>query len=364
MYKKIVVTAALALTALPVTVSAQTTAEKTVMNQVIKAINNGFETLDAGDYAKSYAHFTECTTLIDGNPDIKKQPFGDDGRTFANALDTCRAMTEGGLKLLSWDNVSAQRMRNYLKQLESLSGQACYEMADAILTEAPALSEAYTKGEITVAKRRAECEKEMLADMPVSSVDQEEAQSLAALVPEIAKVRADLTAAQNLPEKTDADILQKYKLLDGLRIRSQDLMSNTALSDTATVRRIPVGNTTAGAIIDDAAQIQKQIAQALAPLKAKSDAAFDRQDAEVKVELPKLLKDDKLSIYKRQGIPSDFSGGPIFSKNGVFSGDGKAVAKDIASATLWYYGDNGKGCTYKYWFNGDTMSKVEKPLGC
>lgn len=344
---------------------AQTAQQKTVMQKVAGVYESGFEYMDAGDFIKSAAAFRQCGEAVEANTGLQQFKVGTSGMTFGRLGEVCYDLLRmGNLDLLAQNAAGTQKVRDYMAQLKTLKGEECYQIANYLIAQYPALQHAMIGGK-TVGKLEKECQGQVLAGQPITDGEKARAQEFVPLIQELSKLRSELKAALTKAEKSDPEILAKYKLIQGLKNRAEGMVARVAVADgDASLRRVSVGGMTLGALIDDLKKAQQETARAFVPLKTKADAAFDRQDKVVMAQLPKVLKGDKLTIYKRQGIPSDFSGGPVFSKNGVYSGDGVAVAKDIGSATLWYYNDNGNGCTYKYWFNGNTVSKVEKPYGC
>ncbi len=363
MLKKLTL-ALLTLTTMSASVVAQNAAEKSAIQQLDKSYNAGFDALDAMNFSQSYSFFKQCTDIVKANPGLKKINEPGANGTYGDNADVCQGMIDGGLFELADDKVNSDRMRDYLTQLKTLQGEDCYKMADAIISENPALAQVRVNGKI-VGQIRKQCETAMVAANPADAGQAATMQQkYAPLTAQLAKVNANFKAAMNRPEKTQGDVLQKYQAARTAAQAIENLYFQIQYDDQPTNRAIKLGSGTVGSFIDD---VRKSLAAAnssVTTLKVKADKAFGAQDAVVKAELPRILRGDKLAIYTRLGIPSDYSGGPVASKNGVYSGDGKSVAKDISTSTLWYYNDNGQGCTYKYWFGGNTVSKVEKPYGC
>ncbi|RJF72575.1 hypothetical protein D3875_14515 [Deinococcus cavernae] len=342
---------------------AQTAQQKATISQVIRVYNSGFDAMDAGDFVKAAAVFTQCGQMVDANSGMRNLKTDDSGETFGEMGALCYSLVRAGsLELLAQNASASQKVRDYMTQLKTLKGEECYQIASYLGAQYPALKYAMINGK-TVGAITARCQGEVLAGQPVTNAERQEAQQFAPLVPQLAKLRSDFKAAQGRPEKTDRDVLLKYQGLLSASNRAQEMAAMVAATDAST-RRASLGSTTLGALVDDISRVSLETGKAFNTFKPKAKGAFDRQEAAAKTELSRILKGDKLSIYRRQGLPSSNSGNPTFASNGIYSADGKALAKEIAASTLWFYNDKGNGCTYKYWFNGHTVSKVEKPYGC
>lgn len=168
------------------------------------------------------------------------------------------------------------------------------------------------------------------------------------------------------PNKTDLDVLLKYRDLKSAAYWLADVA--TKVKDTASDSTLPgttkLGSTTVKALVDATETSRAKAEDAVKAIKPAADRVFDKQYAQVLATMPKLAGGDRLNVFMGHGIPSDWKGGPVFTKYGIYSADGVALAKDIATATQWFYGADSSGCTYIYSFNKNTVVRVEKPLGC
>ncbi|WP_197474685.1 hypothetical protein [Deinococcus puniceus] len=168
------------------------------------------------------------------------------------------------------------------------------------------------------------------------------------------------------PGKTDVDVLLKFRDLRSAAHLLADVAS--IIEETATKSTLPgttkLGNTTVKALVDATEASRAKAEAAVKAIKPAADRIFDKQYAQLVAAMPKQAGGERLKIFTRQGIPADWNGGPVFSKYGIYSADGVALAKDIATATKWFYGANSSGCTYIYTFNKNVVVKVEKPIGC
>jgi hypothetical protein len=165
-------------------------------------------------------------------------------------------------------------------------------------------------------------------------------------------------------EGTAGEIMVKERDLKKVQDEFQILSDTSSPYREADVRDVKVGNTTAGAVLDQIAAASKQVNGMMAVLGPKADAAYDKQDAQLRVTMLKSAKGERLAVFKLRGIPYSWSGGPTFSKNGVYSGDGVALAKDLMGATTWLYRENSEGCHYYYTFSGNSVVKLDKPPLC
>lgn len=202
-------------------------------------------------------------------------------------------------------------------------------------------------------------------DKQVKQAAQANAARYAQLAAAFQKAQQLAQSAIARPEKTNTDILLKYRDLKS----AVDNLESVALTfnsydEEPNANITMIGNLPVQQFKTKWKATYAAASAALKKIQPRADKAFDQQDAQVQANMPKLVAGDKLAVFKRFGIPSNWAGGPTFSKYGIYSGDGVAIAKDIASSTMWYYADRGNGCDYKYYFSKNTVSKVEKPLGC
>ncbi|MGY2897091.1 hypothetical protein [Deinococcus sp. UYEF24] len=259
-------------------------------------------------------------------------------------LDACSEAAEDDFRGVNDGRYQpcATRVKNALQKYPVLSG---FKFTGGILL--PELAKKYqAKADQTATTQKAEAGATVLKALPYKA--------------EYDKVQAQFQAAKNKPSNTGGAVLKKYTQLKIAVDSFRTLKTGMLSFNRPELLSGKLGNTTVGGLI---AQINTSAAQAQAALSAitaQANKASLQQFAQIKTTLPKLLGGDRLNVYQRFGVPNGWTNQGFI----LDSGDGVAAAKSIAAADRWIYAEDSRGCHYSYSFNRNSVTNIDKPLGC
>lgn len=248
--------------------------------------------------------------------------------------------------------------------------QRCLSIIDSALKQHPEFAkEQYFSTGMTIGEFREACVKgQATLDAQRQQKTQDALASLNKLKPNYDALMKSLASAEAMPDKTNPQILMKYRAYREMRESFDSLISgiNAAIGglSSADLSNSKVGSVPLATFLSQFQTAYKRYDSKRQELDRKSDAAFDAQDAQINATLPKLISGERLAVFKRRGIPYTWKGGPTLAKNGIYSGDGTLIAKDLAAATQWLYRENSQGCFYYYTFSKNAVVKLEKPIFC
>ncbi|WP_407568768.1 hypothetical protein [Deinococcus altitudinis] len=174
------------------------------------------------------------------------------------------------------------------------------------------------------------------------------------------KAQAQFQAARNRPSNSGGAVLKKYTQLKIAVDAFGTLKSGMLSFNRPELLSGKLGNTTVGGLITQINASEAQAQAALTAITAQANKAALQQFNQIKATLPKLIGGDRLNVYRRFGVPNSWTNQGFV----LDSGDGVAAAKSIAAADRWNYAEDSRGCHYYYSFNRNSVTNIDKPLGC
>ncbi|MFB9995178.1 hypothetical protein ACFFLM_24845 [Deinococcus oregonensis] len=368
--------------------AATATEENTMFNAYMDA-KKGDQYLDRSLINFAQEQYVSCANalepLLKANPGLGSEqvPNSNPVRTAKYVSDYCASQVKlyGSLSSPEAQSVQASISSAYSKARAIVLGDAhndaaraklltdCVNVVRSGLKSFPSLADVMiTQGDdFTNAEVGQDCAARLVAAQKVVGTTN------AAALSELGKLKSTYEGylktygkAAARPGKTDLDVLLKYRDLKSAAYLLADVatkVENTA-SDSTLPGATKLGSTTVKAFVDATEASRAKAEAAVKAIKPAADRIFDKQYAQLVAAMPKQAGGERLKVFIGHGIPSDWNGGPVFTKYGIYSADGVALAKDISTATKWFYGADSSGCTYIYSFNKNVVVKVEKPLGC